>query len=64
MNTKQQFATGFLALVIVVSVALMPVNAGVKGEAIQSARTSGMIVTAAVNTPELPQDQVRDLTYN
>src|ERR1700693_5587261 len=29
MNTKQQCATGFLAMIIVASVALMPVNAEV-----------------------------------
>ena len=61
MNTKQQFATGFLAMVIVASVAFMPVNAGVKSN-IATAHQAGMI--APLNTAELPQDQVRDLTYN
>jgi hypothetical protein len=61
MNTKQQFATGFLAMVIVASVAFMPVNAEVKDSV--KARQSGMIVMP-LNTAELPQEQVRDLTYN
>jgi hypothetical protein len=64
MNTKQQVATGVLAMVIVASVAFMPVNAGVKEQRAQPARQSGMIAAAAVNATELPQDQVRDLTYN
>ena len=61
MSTKQQFATGFLAMVIVASVAFMPVNAEVKDSV--KARQSGTIVTQ-LNTAELPQEHVRDLTYN
>ena len=64
MNTKQQVATGVLAMVIVASVAFMPVNAGVKEQHAQPAKQSGMIAAASVNAAELPQDQVRDLTYN
>ena len=63
MNTKQQFATGFLAMIIVASVALMPVNAEVNDSRVSIARQSGIIV-APLNAAELPQDQVRDLTYN
>ncbi len=62
MNTKQQVATGFLAMVIVASVAFMPVNAEVK-DSIAKPTQSGTVV-APLNTAELPQDQVRDLTYN
>jgi hypothetical protein len=61
MNTKQRLATGFLAMVIVASVAFMPVNAEVKDNF--KARRSGMILTP-LNTAELPHEQVRDLTYN
>ena len=64
MNTKQQCATGFLAMIIVASVALMPVNAEVKGSRVSMVRQSGMIAAAPLNSAELPQDQVRDLTYN
>ena len=63
MNTKQQCATGFLAMIIVASVALMPVNAEVKDSRVSMVRQSGMI-GATLNSAELPQDQVRDLTYN
>jgi hypothetical protein len=67
MNTKQKVATGFLALVIVGSIAFMPVSAEVRGTRIapasQSAIQSGNMV-ATFNTAELPQDQVKDLTYN
>ena len=63
MNTKQQFATGILAMIIVASVAFMPVNATVKEPRATLARASGTI-GAPQNSAEIPQDQVRDLTYN
>jgi hypothetical protein len=63
MNTKQQFATGFLALVIVGSIGFMPVSAGQKDTSAAQARPQVSTVTAQ-NAAELPQDQVRDLTYN
>ena len=62
MDTKQQFATGFLAMVIVGTIALMPVNAEVRHSK-ASVASSGTMV-AALNTEELAQDQVKDLTYN
>ena len=62
MTSKQQLATGFLAMVIVGSIALMPVNAGVK-EQVSAAPQSGNMVTV-LNSTELPQGQVKDLTYN
>jgi hypothetical protein len=64
MNTKQRVATGVLAMVIVASVAFMPVNAGVKESPLSATRHSGMIASAPAASSELPQDQVRDLTYN
>ena len=65
MNTKQQLATGFLAMVIVGSIAFMPVSAGTKSApaAVAPTAQSGSMV-ATLNRPELPQDQVKDLTYN
>lgn len=63
MSTKQQLATGFLALVIVASVAFMPVNATDKNPGAAAPRHSGMI-TSPLNASELPQEQVSDLTYN
>lgn len=64
MNVKQSVATGVLAMVIVGSVAFMPVNAGVKEPQATGARHSGMIAQAPAASRELPQEQVRDLTYN
>ena len=63
MSTKQQFATGFLALVIVASVAFMPVNATDKKSAASAARHSGIVATP-LNSTELAPEQVSDLTYN
>ena len=63
MNTKQQLATGFLALVIVGSITFMPVSAGQKDTNAAPTRTQASTVVAQ-NASELPQDQVRDLTYN
>ena len=63
MTAKQQLATGFLAMVIVGSIALMPVNAGVKDARASAARPSGTMTTVQ-NSPEIPQEQVKDLTYN
>ena len=66
MNKKQQLATGFLAMVIVGSIAFMPVNAGTKSApvaAVAPAAQSNNVV-ATLKSPELQQDQVKDLTYN
>ena len=63
MNTKQQVATGFLAMVIVGSVAFMPVSAERKDAQAPSVSQSSQVMVVQ-NSPELPQDQVRDLTYN
>ncbi len=69
MNRKQQLATAVLGLVIVGSVAFMPVSAERKAPRQQLAATtttfrSGVIGVTPVSSPELAQDQVRDLTYN
>lgn len=63
MNTKQQLATGLLAMIIVSSIAFMPVNAEVKNSQVSKPSQSGNMV-AMLNSAELPQDQVKDLTYN
>lgn len=69
MNTKQQLATGFLALVIVGSVTFMPVSAGQKDSTVAAPRAQATTIAtlntaAPLNAAELPQDQVKDLTYN
>jgi hypothetical protein len=63
MNTKQQLATGFLALVIVSSIAFMPVSAEEKSAAAPVPHAQGAIA-APQTVAELPQDPARDLTYN
>jgi hypothetical protein len=62
MNKKQQLATGFLALVIVGSVALMPVSA--RTPTVTASQPATLLASAPSNSQELAQDQVRDLTYN
>ncbi len=64
MSKKQQLATGFIALMIVGSVVFMPVGAEVKQAPAPAAQAQNATTMAALNSPELPQDQVRDLTYN
>ena len=63
MNTKQQVATGILAMMIVGSITLMPMNPQVTAPRASVPSSSGNMV-AALTSPELPQDQVKDLTYN
>jgi hypothetical protein len=64
MNIKQGIATGVLAVVIVTSVALMPVSAEVKEVKAKPApvRSVGLIA----QTPARPSQPVppNDLTYN
>jgi hypothetical protein len=61
MTLKQQLATAFLATLIVCSVGFAPSNAEMPGPKVSSPAASRMSVSAS---SELPQDQVRDLTYN
>jgi len=56
MTTQQRLATGFLALLIVGSVALMPSDADSKAHAAAPKR--------AATPPPVPEEPVRDLTYN
>jgi hypothetical protein len=63
MNAKQQVATGFLALVIVGSIAFMPVSAGEKAPLASVPRTQGAAV-AQLGPSEPSHERVRDLTYN
>jgi hypothetical protein len=65
MNRKQQAATAILALVIIGSVALMPVSAEQKNPTrISGVRHAGLVASVPSPAAELPQEQVRDLTYN
>jgi hypothetical protein len=60
MNTTQQLATGLAAILMLGSVALMSPRS-------HSQVTSGVVVplstVSSEVSPELPQDQVRDLTF-
>jgi len=61
MTLKQQLATAFLAALIVCSVGFMPAQADIPG----AKPMRPVAKTVAVRTnQELPQNQVRDLTYN
>ena len=60
MNKTQQLATGLAAILMLGTIALMSSRS-------YSQATSGVVVPLSTISsevsPELPQDQVRDLTY-
>jgi len=65
MTAKQQIATGFLAVLIVCSVAFMPANAdtspSVKGTVHRAAAPAAAVAKASAPAP---RQAPRDLTYN
>ncbi|MGZ5583407.1 MAG: hypothetical protein ACXWF2_09910 [Usitatibacter sp.] len=64
MNTKQQWATGLLAFLMLLTIVMMP--SSFHGRATYSAselRQVGRVAVTPEVSAELPQDQVRDLTY-
>ena len=62
MNAKQQWVTGFMALLMLGTILVMPAQTAV--ETNESNRAGGLIVQASEVGAELPQEQVRDLTYH
>ncbi len=56
--------TGMAAAVVFVGFALAPANADFKDAATPAAKQVGMIAMAPLNSPETPQDQVWDMTYD
>ena len=64
LNTRQQIATAFLAVLIVASVMAMPRGLDSSRDARSPARSSGTVVAAPTVTAELSSEQVKDLTYN
>lgn len=62
MTAKQQIATGFLATLIVCSVAFMPANADSSSRAKAAPPQRPAVVTAKVS--EAPNEAPHDLTYN
>ena len=63
MTAKQRMATGFLAMLIVGSVAVMPAGADIK-RPVRIMPQPPVSPQARVIAAELPAEQVRDLTYN
>jgi hypothetical protein len=61
MNSKQQVATGLVAALLFGTIVLGDA-AGRNRKA--AAAPAPVVATASLVTPELPQDQVRDMTYN
>ena len=64
LNTKQQIATAFLAVLIVASVLVMPRTPLDSPRQSRPARSTGIIAAAPAPAAELAQEQVKDLTYN
>jgi hypothetical protein len=63
MTVKQQIATGFLAALIVCSVAFMPATAD-SGPAAAKPAAKHSAPVVATKTPQAPSQAGRDLTYN
>jgi len=65
MTAKQQIATGFLAVLIVGSVAFMPANADTNAAAKPAAhRPAAVAVNATKASAPAPRQAASDLTYN
>ncbi len=62
MNATQQWVTGLMALLMLGTILAMPAQTAVKTS--ESNRAGGWIAQASEVGTELPQEQVRDLTYN
>jgi hypothetical protein len=62
MNATQRVVTGFMAVLMLGALLMMPPQGPAKATA---AETPATVIAAAApqSPPELPQDQVRDLTY-
>ena len=64
MNTTKHFAAALIGVVALGALVLIPAQSRIRGAS--GDRVVGeawSIVVASEVTPELPQDQVRDLTY-
>lgn len=65
MTAKQQIATGFLAALIVCSVAFMPASADSSSAAAKSTpKHASPVVATKVGPSPAPGQPSRDLTYN
>jgi hypothetical protein len=64
MNTTQRFAAALIGVLAVGTIVLMPLqpqSRATPGD--RAVGQTGSIVVVSQVAPELPQDQVRDLTY-
>lgn len=62
MNATQRVVTGFMGVLMLGTILMMPAQGPAKATASET-RSVGMLAAAPAATPELPQDEVRDLTY-
>ena len=62
MSAKQQWVTGLMGLLMLGTILMMPAHT--TGKTNESNRAGGWIAQAPEVGAELPQEQVRDLTYN
>ena len=62
MSAKQQWVTGLMGLLMLVTILMMPTHT--TGKTNESNRAGGLIAQASEVRTELPQEQVRDLAYN
>jgi len=60
VDIKQQIAMGVVTLIVVAANAAMVMT---QFDQAKAAEVQGAATVAALNSPELPQDQFRDLTY-
>ena len=64
MTAKQQIATGFLAVLIVCSVAFMPANADTSPSVKGTVHRAAAVATGMKASAPAPAQAPRDLTYN
>jgi len=62
MSTTQRVVTGFMAVLMLAAIMLMPAQIPA-GAVASEFRSVGKLAAAPVTSPETPQDEVRDLTY-
>jgi hypothetical protein len=63
MNKSQLFATGLVAALVLGTVVLMPAQSNSQATNSVSVPRQAVSIIVAEVSAELPQDQVRDLTY-
>jgi hypothetical protein len=64
MNKAQKWLTGFMGVLMVGMILAVPAEAPRKGTVtVTATRAVGMLAAAPVTSPELQQDQVKDLTF-